>query len=126
MSRHSKNQQTFIDIQCQTIGRRNDIADLRITGVSNNQLELQAPDGTRHYLEISDDLLKALKTRQGTLPVSISPREIQQAIRLGGTVDELVKSSGADEDLILKFAAPIIAELNHVVNLAGAFNGGVQ
>jgi hypothetical protein len=94
------------------------MADLRITGVSNNQLELQAPDGTRHYLEISDDLLKALKTRQSTLPVSISPREIQQAIRLGGTVDELVKSSGADEDLIIKFAAPIIAELNHVVNLA--------
>jgi hypothetical protein len=94
------------------------MADLRITGVSNNQLELQAPDGTRHYLEISDDLLKALKTRQSTLPVSISPREIQQAIRLGGTVEELVQSSGADEELISKFASPIIAELNHVVNLA--------
>jgi hypothetical protein len=94
------------------------MADLRITGVSNNQLELQAPDGTRHYLEISDDLLKALKTRQSTLPVSISPREIQQAIRLGGTVEELVQSSGADEELITKFASPIIAELNHVVNLA--------
>jgi len=94
------------------------MADLRITGVSNNQLELQAPDGTRHYLEISDDLLKALKTRQSTLPVTISPREIQQEIRLGATVAELVQSSGADEDLIAKFAAPIIAELNHVVNLA--------
>lgn len=94
------------------------MADLRITGVSNNQLELQAPDGTRHYLEISDDLLKALKTRQSTLPVTISPREIQQEIRLGATVAELVQSSGADEDLIFKFAAPIIAELNHVVNLA--------
>jgi len=94
------------------------MADLRITGVSNNQLELQAPDGSRHYLEISDDLLKALKTRQSTLPVTISPREIQQAIRLGSTVEELVKSSGADEDLIFKFAAPIISELNHVVSLA--------
>jgi len=94
------------------------MADLRITGVSNNQLELQAPDGSRHYLEISDDLLKALKTRQSTLPVTISPREIQQAIRLGSTVEELVKSSGADEDLIYKFAAPIISELNHVVSLA--------
>jgi hypothetical protein len=94
------------------------MADLRITGVSNNQLELQAPDGTRHYLEISEDLLKALKTRQSTLPVSISPREIQQAIRLGITVEELVQSSGADEELITKFASPIIAELNHVVNLA--------
>jgi len=94
------------------------MADLRITGVSNNQLELQAPDGSRHYLEISDDLLKALKTRQSTLPVTISPREIQQEIRLGATVADIIKSSGADEDLIAKFAAPIIAELNHVVNLA--------
>jgi len=94
------------------------MADLRITGVSNNQLELQAPDGSRHYLEISDDLLKALKTRQSTLPVTISPREIQQEIRLGATVADIIKASGADEDLIAKFAAPIIAELNHVVNLA--------
>jgi len=94
------------------------MADLRITGVSNNQLELQAPDGSRHYLEISDDLLKALKSRQSTLPVTISPREIQQEIRLGATVADIIKASGADEDLIAKFAAPIIAELNHVVNLA--------
>jgi hypothetical protein len=107
-----------MDIQCQTIGRRIDMADLRITGVSNNQLELQAPDGSRHYLEISDDLLKALKTRQSTLPTTISPREIQQAIRLGASVEEIINSSGADEDLIYKFAAPIIAELNHVVALA--------
>ena len=94
------------------------MADLRITGVSNNQLELQAPDGSRHYLEISDDLLKALKTRPSTLPVTISPREIQQQIRLGATVEEIIKASGADEDLIYKFAAPIVAELNHVVSLA--------
>jgi hypothetical protein len=112
------NQRSFMDIQCQTIVRRIDMADLRITGVSNNQLELQAPDGSRHYLEISEDLLKALKTRQSALPVTISPREIQQQIRLGATVEDIIKSSGSDEDLIYKFAAPIIAELNHVVSLA--------
>lgn len=94
------------------------MADLRITGVTNNQLELQAPDGTRHYLEISDDLLKAMKSRPSSLPNTLTPREIQAEIRLGTTVEELVAKTGAAEDHIAKYAAPIITELNHIVTLA--------
>lgn len=92
--------------------------ELRITGVSNNQLELQAPDGARHYLEISEDLLKALRQREVSLPASLSPREIQQQIRLGASVSDVVKATGADEELVSRFAKPIIAELNHIVALA--------
>jgi hypothetical protein len=94
------------------------MADLRITGVSNNQLELQAPDGTRHYLEISSDLLKAMKSRPTELPPTLTPREIQAEIRLGTTVAELVAKTGADEDQVAKFAAPILTELKHIVTLA--------
>lgn len=94
------------------------MADLRITGVSNNQLELQAPDGGRHYLEISDDLLKAMKSRPTSLPKNLSVREIQTEIRLGTSIEELVARTGADEDHISKYAAPIITELNHIVTLA--------
>lgn len=94
------------------------MADLRITGVSNNQLELQAPDGTRHYLEINDDLVKALRNREVTLPATTSPRDIQQMVRQGMTVAEIVSATGADELLVLRFAKPIIAELNHIVSLA--------
>lgn len=94
------------------------MADLRITGVTNNQLELQAPDGTRHYLEISADLLKAMKSRPTDLPATLTPREIQAEIRLGTTVAELVARTGADEDQVAKFAAPIITELRHIVTLA--------
>ena len=94
------------------------MADLRITGVSNNQLELQAPDGTRHYLEITPDLLKALKSREVSLPANSSPREIQQLVRLGATLEEVAEKTGADIDLVAKFAKPIIAELKHVVALA--------
>lgn len=94
------------------------MADLRITGVKNNQLELQAPDGTRHYLEISADLLKAMKSRPTDLPATLTPREIQAEIRLGTTVAELVARTGADEDQVAKFAAPIITELRHIVTLA--------
>jgi len=94
------------------------MADLRITGVTNNQLELQAPDGTRHYLEISPDLVKAIKSKPSNLPSSLTPREIQAEIRLGTTVAELVAKTGADEDQVAKFAAPIITELKHIVTLA--------
>jgi hypothetical protein len=94
------------------------MADLRITGVTNNQLELQAPDGTRHYLEISDDLLKAMKSRPTSLPKNLTPRDIQTEIRLGVSIEELVARTGADEDHVAKYAAPIITELNHIVTLA--------
>ena len=94
------------------------MADLRITGVTNNQLELQAPDGTRHYLEISDDLLKAMKSRPSSNPSNLTPREIQTEIRLGVSVEELVAKTGADEDHVNRYAAPIITELNHIVTLA--------
>jgi hypothetical protein len=94
------------------------MADLRITGVTNNQLELQAPDGTRHYLEISPDLVKAIKSKPSDLPSSLTPREIQAEIRLGTTVAELIARTGADEDQVAKFAAPIITELKHIVTLA--------
>jgi hypothetical protein len=94
------------------------MADLRISGVSNNQLELQAPDGTRHYLSINDDLVKALRNREVSLPATLTPREIQQQIRLGATVSEVAAATGADEELVLKFAKPIISELNHIVTLA--------
>lgn len=94
------------------------MADLRITGVSNNQLELQAPDGTRHYLEISPDLLKAMKSRPAELPPTLTPREIQAEIRLGTSVAELVAKTGADEDQVAKYAAPILTELKHIVTLA--------
>lgn len=94
------------------------MADLRITGVTNNQLELQAPDGTRHYLEISDDLLKAMKSRPASLPAALTPREIQAEIRLGTSIEELVAKTGADEDQVAKYAAPILTELRHIVTLA--------
>jgi hypothetical protein len=94
------------------------MADLRITGVTNNQLELQAPDGTRHYLEISDDLLKAMKSRPTSLPKNLTPRDIQTEIRLGVSIEELVTRTGADEEHVAKYAAPIITELNHIVTLA--------
>ena len=95
------------------------MADLRITGVSTSHLELEAPDGYKHSLEITEDLLKALKARKPTdAGKALTPREIQEQIRHGKTIEQLLVENQADEDAIRKYGAPIISELNHVVNLA--------
>lgn len=95
------------------------MADLRITGVSTSHLELEAPDGSKHSLEITEDLLKALKARKpADAGKALTPREIQEQIRQGTTIEQLLVENPADEDAIRKYGAPIISELNHVVNLA--------
>ena len=95
------------------------MADLRITGVSTSHLELEAPDGSKHSLEITEDLLKALKARKpADAGKALTPREIQEQIRQGTTIEQLLLENPADEDAIRKYGAPIISELNHVVNLA--------
>jgi hypothetical protein len=95
------------------------MADLRITGVSTSHLELEAPDGSKHSLEITEDLLKALKARKPTdAGKALTPREIQEQIRHGKTIEQLLVENPADEDAIRKYGAPIISELTHVVNLA--------
>jgi hypothetical protein len=59
-----------------------------------------------------------MKSRPAELPPTLTPREIQAEIRLGTTVAELVARTGADEDQVAKYAAPIITELKHIVTLA--------
>ncbi len=95
------------------------MADLRITGVSTSHLELEASDGSKHSLEITEDLLKALKSRKpAEAGKALTPREIQEQIRQGTTIEQLLVEHPSDEDAIRKYGAPIISELNHVVNLA--------
>ena len=95
------------------------MADLRITGVSISHLELEAPDGSKHSLEITEDLLKSLKARKpADAGKALTPREIQEQIRHGKTIEQLLIENPADEDAVRKYGAPIISELNHVVNLA--------
>jgi hypothetical protein len=95
------------------------MTDLRITGVTANHLELEGEDGSKHTLEITEDFLKALRSRK---PIAsgqaLTPREIQEQIRLGSTIEQLLVINPADEDAIRKFGAPIISELNHIVSLA--------
>jgi len=95
------------------------MADLRITGVTTSHLELESQDGSKHTLEITQDLLKALKSRKpSTSGQALTPREIQEQLRLGTSIEQMLLANPSDEDAIRKFGAPIVSELNHVVSLA--------
>ncbi|MGL5405312.1 MAG: septation protein SepH [Propionibacteriaceae bacterium] len=49
---------------------------------------------------------------------TLSPREIQTRIRAGESLDEVAQAAGVPAEKIEPFAAPIIAERNHVAGVA--------
>jgi hypothetical protein len=45
----------------------------------------------------------------------LTPREIQEEIRVGRSIDDIVRASGAAVEYVMKFAQPVLDELNHAV-----------
>lgn len=90
--------------------------ELRFVSGDGDYLNVETQDGERMRLPV-DDSVKAAVRLPSSKPVetAISPREIQDAIRSGATVAELVKKSGAGIDYITKFATPVLEELEHMV-----------
>src|SRR4051794_16881545 len=74
----------------------------------------------------ADDRLRAAlrgdRPRLGQLEIemesALSPREIQTRIRAGESVEDVARHAGVDRDRVERFAAPVIAEREHVAGLA--------
>ena len=49
---------------------------------------------------------------------ALSPREIQARIRSGESVEDVARVAGVDRERVERFAAPVIAEREHVAGLA--------
>lgn len=93
--------------------------DVRLSGNDGDYLTLETADGEQYRL-INDESLQAAvkKSRSDAVSSSLSPRELQEAVRNGATLEELVETSGASFDFVEKFAAPVIAELEHIIESA--------
>lgn len=93
--------------------------DIRLSGNDGDYLTLETADGEQYRL-INDESLQAAvkKSRSDAVSSSLSPRELQDAVRNGATLEELVETSGASFDFVEKFAAPVIAELEHIIESA--------
>lgn len=73
-----------------------------------------------------DDRLRAAtrgdRARLGQLDVrlesTLRPREIQARIRAGQSPEDVARAAGTGIDRVLRFAAPVLAEREHIVELA--------
>lgn len=94
--------------------------DIRLFETDGDFLVLEAQDGQKFRLLIDDTVRSSIKREklQQLDSISITPREIQEEIRNGATIEQLIKRSGATFEFIEKFAAPVIAELEHIVSSA--------
>lgn len=94
--------------------------DIRLFGNDGDYLILEALDGQKFRL-MSDDTLRSAMKRENHSKldaVSLTPREIQDHIRNGMSIDDITTLSGAPYDFVEKFAAPVLDELAHMVDSA--------
>ncbi len=94
--------------------------DIRLFETDGDFLVLEAQDGQKFRLLVDEGVRSSIKKepRIALDSISITPREIQEEIRNGASIDQLVSQSGASFEFIEKFAAPVIAELEHIVSSA--------
>ncbi len=91
--------------------------ELRLVGVEDGAVTLEALDGEKLRLPIDEQVRSAVRNAaiNATSSLALTPREIQDRIRSGETISEIVSTSGVNEDFITKFAQPVLDELNHVI-----------
>jgi hypothetical protein len=91
--------------------------DLRIHSTDGDHLVLESQDGSRHRLLIDDSLRTAIRSAAtiATTQISLTPREIQAAIRSGSSVEDLLTKSGDPREYLEKFAQPVLDELTHIL-----------
>ncbi|CAG7845464.1 putative protein [Pseudoclavibacter triregionum] len=98
------------------------MTELRFIGVEDGHLIVSGDDGRQHRVRIDDALREAVRPRPAERREApkVPPREIQQLIRAGRSVDEVVEMTGADREDVARFEGPIRAERDYIVDQARA------
>lgn len=93
--------------------------DIRLNGNDGDYLILETADGEQYRL-VNDESLQSAVKKAATASASdsMSPRAMQDAVRNGASIAEVVEASGASYEFVEKFAAPVLAELAHVIDSA--------
>jgi hypothetical protein len=101
--------------------------DLRLVAVTpdRSHLVLEDSDSRQFRVPVDERLAAALRSdrvRPGQLEIALesqlTPREIQARIRSGHSVDEVSRAAGISTERVERYALPVIAERNHVVEQA--------
>lgn len=96
------------------------MTELRFIGVEDGCLIVSGDDGRQHRVRIDDALREAVRPRPAERREApkVPPREIQQLIRAGRSVDEVVEMTGAEAADVARFEGPIRAERDYIVEQA--------
>ncbi len=94
--------------------------DLRLLATEQEFIVLEGSNGEKYRLALDESLRQALRADKGPKVETnnVSPREIQEFVRSGHSIDEIVAKTGASASYVEKFAAPVLDELQHIVNSA--------
>jgi hypothetical protein len=101
---------------------------LRLIGVGDDgtQLRLVDEEGVEHLLTVDDRLRAAVlpepppasRGMEKTMESALRPRDIQARIRSGETPEAVAQAAQTSVDKIMAFAAPVLAERQHVAERA--------
>jgi hypothetical protein len=96
--------------------------EIRLTGNEDGAILLESSDGTSYRLTVDEALKTAVRKASSSASVAagITPREIQEQVRAGKTVQQIADETGAQLEFLLTFALPVLDELDHMVASARA------
>lgn len=100
--------------------------DLRLISVTDDgsAVVLSDPDGGSYRLPVDEALAAAVRgdrSRLGQLQIDtadLRPRDIQARVRAGASPESLSTQSGMPLERVRRYAGPVIAEREHVVQMA--------
>ncbi len=92
--------------------------ELRFVRREGDFLVFESADGTSLLAPIDESLREALRRNNSGVRESVSPKEVQAAIRAGESLQDLAARLGVPEESIEPFAAPILDELRFVLESA--------
>lgn len=92
--------------------------ELRFVRREGDFLVFESADGTSMLAPIDESIREALRRNNPGVRESVSPKEVQAAIRAGESLEDLAARLGVPEESIEPFAAPILDELRFVLESA--------
>lgn len=78
--------------------------------------------GVQYQLPVDEELAasarRGLQRSTRSVAGTITPRDIQSLIRKGMSIDEVVDQTGLGQDFVQRFAEPVLAEMDFVIQRA--------
>lgn len=94
------------------------MADLRVVGTDAENLLLVDAQGGGHRVPIDDALHDALRASARVGDSRLTPREIQERLRGGASIEKVAQVAGVSTERIRRWQGPVLAERANAVELA--------